>query len=63
MYGQDAFQKPQSVTFIFRQKRFDKTGDVVDERGQVIYRLKDTSDDHTFGFSKSYVSISPILKE
>jgi hypothetical protein len=55
--GPNAFQKPPSVTFSFRQKRFDKSGDIVDDRGQTVYRLKDTGDEHSFGFIKSYVRI------
>lgn len=50
------FHRPPSVTFIFRQKRFDKGGELVDEHGQVVYRFRDTGEDHTFGFVKSYVS-------
>jgi hypothetical protein len=50
------FQKPQTVTFTFAQKRFDKSGELRDENGTVIYRFRDLGEEHTFGFAKSYVS-------
>lgn len=50
------YHKPATVTFTFHQKRFDKSGELRDDRGTVVYRFKDLGEEHTFGFAKSYVS-------
>lgn len=56
--GPNLYQKPPTVAFTFAQKRFDKTGELRDERGTVIYHIRDLGEEHTFGFVKSYVSAS-----
>jgi hypothetical protein len=69
MHGQgpNAYKKPHSVTFSFHQKRFDKGGEIVDDRGQTVYKLRDTGEGHTFGFAKSYVrmlsSVNSLITE
>ncbi|KAF2397289.1 hypothetical protein EJ06DRAFT_559394 [Trichodelitschia bisporula] len=50
----NVWTKPQTVVFKFLQKQFDRTGEVQDDRGRVLYKLNDIGEKHTFGFIKTY---------
>lgn len=48
------FQKPPTTTLTFAQKRFDRSGTIVDDDGTILYKLRDTSEDHSSFSLKSY---------
>ncbi|KAH8824298.1 hypothetical protein DL96DRAFT_1682571 [Flagelloscypha sp. PMI_526] len=49
------FQKPDTVTFTFHQKKPDRTGEVKDQDGKTVYTLRDEGDEHELSrYFKNY---------